>query len=258
LKKYLKENKMIRFVVGFLVIAIFVAGCTSLKKEESLAPFTFKTYKVESAGGCSDSVACATFEVVYPVFPEMNEKVSAELLRLINNQIEGDEGKVLEQKGMDFILSFKKFQTEMPDNELGWSSSTDVSVLVYSDSLISLQVETDAFTGGAHGSHVVRYINIDPATGHPYLLDSFLRPGYAEFLREEGEAEFRNERELEPGVSLEEAGFSFPNNQFSLNENYGFRKEGIVFFYNGYEVAAYADGPTAIVIPYEKLAGWYK
>jgi hypothetical protein len=79
-----------------------------------------------------------------------------------------------------------------------------------------------------------------------------------EFLREAGEEEFRAERELGPEVSLEEAGFSFPDNRFSLNDNYGFSKEGIVFFFNGYEVAAYAEGPTAIVIPYEKLVGWYK
>jgi hypothetical protein len=249
---------MIRFVVGVFVIAIFVAGCTSLKKEEVLAPFKMETVKIESEGGCtSDTIACASFDVVYPSFPEMNEKVKSELQRLINNTVEG-KGNTLEQKGQDFISDFKKFQAEMPDNELGWSSSTDVSVLVYSDSLISLQVESDLFTGGAHGSHLVRYINIDPATGRPFLLDSFLRPGYAEFLREAGEIEFRNEHELNPGVSLEEAGFSFPNNQFSLNENYGFRKEGIVFFYNGYEVAAYAEGPTEIIIPYEKLAGWYK
>jgi hypothetical protein len=250
---------MIRLSVAVLGLAVFIGGCTSLKKEEVPAPFTMETFKVESEGGCaSDSIACASFEVVYPIFPDMNEKIQGDLRNMINRMIEGEEGKTIEQKGQDFISDFKNFQTEMPDNELGWSSSTEVSVLVYSDSLLSLQVESDVFTGGAHGSHLVRFINIDPATGRPYLLDSFLRPGYIEFLGEVGEEEFRKERELDPGVSLEEAGFSFPENQFFLNGNYGFRKEGIVFFYNGYEVASYADGPTEIIIPYERLVGWYK
>jgi hypothetical protein len=250
---------MIRFTVGVFILLVFFPACTSLKKEEALAPFKMETFKVESEGGCSsDTIACASFEVIYPTFPDLNEKVKGELQNSINKMIDGKEGKTIEEKGRDFISDFKKFEAELPDNELGWSSSTNVSVLIYSDSLISLQVDTDVFTGGAHGSHLVRYINIEPQTSRPFLLDSFLKPGYMEFLREAGEEEFRAERELGPEVSLEEAGFSFPDNRFSLNDNYGFSKEGIVFFFNGYEVAAYAEGPTAIVIPYEKLVGWYK
>jgi hypothetical protein len=55
------------------------------------------------------------------------------------------------------------------------------------------------------------------------------------------------------GVSSEELG-----PPFTLNDNYGFRKEGIVFFYNVYEIGSYAEGPTEILIPYERLEGWLK
>ncbi len=246
------------------VLLAIVACCVACSQlpEEKVPAFVMETFSLESNPGCvSDTVACATFNVSYPQFTNIDSAVQQSLMGRITYWLSGGlegEPKSIAVLGNDFIRDFDQFLTDMPGYGLGWTYKANVEVLVASDSLISLQVNVESFTGGAHGSYATNFVNIDPKTGTAYLLDAFLRPGYQPVLKELGERDFRLQRELDEATSLEDAGFNFPENQFGLNDNYGFRKEGIVFFFNSYEIAAYAEGPTEILIPYEALRGWYK
>jgi hypothetical protein len=86
-------------------------------------------------------------------------------------------------------------------------------------------------------------------------LDNFLKPDYNEQLTLLGNRVFRKTRELADTASLSESYFEFPENKFELNKNYGFTKNGIIFYYNNYEIAPYAAGPTELLIPYSDLGG---
>lgn len=248
-------------IISLSCLALFFVGCQQ-PKDENKATFEMQSFALESQPGCvSDTVACATFKVEYPHFIEMDTTVEQAIMERMEFWLSGGidgEAKSISVLGNDFIRDFSQFVTDMPDYGMGWNYNARVSVLLATDSLISLQIDIESFTGGAHGSYTTNYVNVDPVTGTPYLLDSFLRPGYQEVLNQLGERDFRLQRELEERSSLEDAGFNFPENQFQLNDNYGFRKEGIVFFFNSYEIAAYAEGPTEILVPYEELRGWYK
>jgi hypothetical protein len=250
-----------RIIVLFLLVSLLISCSQLAKKEESKPEYEMKSFHAESESCKTDSIACATFDFTYPVFPKLDsnvQKVLADQLNLIVNNREQTKVTSIEEQGNAFIHDFAEMKNDVPDLGLGWYFKSDADVLIAADTLISVQVNVDMFTGGAHGMYNTHFINIDPKTGALYLIDSFLKPGYADYLTELGEEEFRKEQELSDTSSLEEAGFGFSEGKFQLNENYGFRKEGIVFFYNSYEVAAYATGPTEIIIPYEKLRGWFK
>ena len=73
-----------------------------------------------------------------------------------------------------------------------------------------------------------------------------------------GEQIFRQVKEIPDTASLNENYFEFADDTFQLNKNYGFRKEGIVFYYNNYEIAPYAAGPSEVLIPYERIREWLK
>lgn len=241
---------------GLLLIA-----CGKLP-ENRQPVFEMKTFTLESEAGCvSDSVACARFLVEYPVFANVDTLAQASLQRNIDFWISGGvdgETKPMAETASDFMRDFSQFKRDMPDYGMGWTFNARISVLIASDTLISLQVDVDSFTGGAHGSYTTNFINIEPQTGTAYLLDALLKPGYQEVLNKLGEQDFRRQRDLDSAASLEEAGFSFPSDEFQLNDNYGFRKEGIVFFFNSYEIAAYVEGPTEVLIPYEELRDWLR
>ena len=47
----------------------------------------------------------------------------------------------------------------------------------------------------------------------------------------------------------------FFGEDFQLPANMGFSKEGLILLYNNYEIAAYTQGATKIVLPYETVKG---
>lgn len=245
-----------------LIAIVGLSSCSQLaKKEESKIGFEMKSFHAESENCKTDSAACATFDVSYPEFTELDSAVQSIFYQQLTGIVTSDEENAahsLEEEGKNFVEDFAQMKSEMPDLAMAWYFKSTSNALIVSDTLISVQVDVDSFMGGAHGMYNTSFINIDSKNGAPYLIDRFLKPGYQEFLNELGEEEFRKEQDLADTTSLEEAGFSFPENRFQLNENYGFRKEGIVFFYNSYEVGPYSMGSTEIIIPYEKLRGWFK
>ncbi len=84
-------------------------------------------------------------------------------------------------------------------------------------------------------------------------MDNLLKADYQEKLAGLGNKIFRQTRQVPDTASLSDHYFEFPEDKFELNKNYGFKKEGIVFYYNNYEIAPYAAGPTEIVIPYNEI-----
>jgi Protein of unknown function (DUF3298) len=58
--------------------------------------------------------------------------------------------------------------------------------------------------------------------------------------------------------TYKEAGFWFKDNIFTLNNNFAITDQGILFYYNNYEIASYVYGPTKIFIPYDSIENLVK
>lgn len=225
--------------------------------------YEIKNFRLESVEGCtSDTVDCAYFEVNYPQFSGLDTAVMRRLSKQMDAFVsmgnpEAD-GKTMREIGEGFIRDYQDFRNEIPDVSGGWSYTADITVEVLTDSLLSLTVKEEYFTGGAHGGYGTFFINIDPRTGADFTLSNLLRPGYEPTLSTLGEKSFRTVRELPDTASFMENYFEFPDDKFVLNRNYGFTKQGIVFYYNSYEIAPYASGPTEVVVTYDDLREWVK
>lgn len=246
-------------------LLIFSAGCVLLfccQKKEETKPFdiTYELthFRIESEGGCAaDSSACASYEVSYPVFKGLDTAVVQILMRHIDASVAmGNpeaQGEDMQTVGKKFVSDFDDFKKEIPDYGMGWYYEASVEVEVLIDTLLSLSVDEDYFTGGAHGGHGRYFININPRTGAEFTLDNYLKSGESETLRAIGERIFRREHELADTASLSENMFEFPNDRFELTGNFGFTRVGILFYYNSYEIAPYAMGPSEVLIPYDSV-----
>jgi hypothetical protein len=242
--------------VAFVLIASLAAACGTLTEQPDMS-FEMVRILKESQPGCdADTATCARFEVNYPSFIGIDTNVQATINERIVAVLSSgppSSARTLEELGNDFIRDFVEFQKESPALGLGWYFDGNVSVLISSDTLISLQVDNETFTGGAHGSFTTRFVNVDPATGTAYLLGALLAPGYQDELNRLGREDYMRQKMPEAdSATISES------TAFKLNDNYGFRKEGIVFYFNDYELGSYAEGPTEILIPYERLAGWIR
>jgi hypothetical protein len=245
----------------FLSLILYSCGKESEKKER--VSFEIKTFRVESKGGCkSDTLQCAYFEVTYPEFSGLDTAV----VNIIRQKVDAavslgnpeSQGQSMREIGEIFIKDYDDFKSEIPESFGGWHYTANVNVEVLTDTLLSMSVNDEYYTGGAHGGSGVYFINLNPKTGAEFTLDDFLKPDYQDELTSLGNEIFRETRALPDTASLSDNYFEFPENKFELNKNYGFKKEGIVFYYNNYEIAPYAAGPTEVLIPYEELRDWIK
>ena len=57
---------------------------------------------------------------------------------------------------------------------------------------------------------------------------------------------------------MDKTKFSFAQNTFKLNNNFGLDSAELVFVYNPYEIAAYSEGATELRFSYDELAGLLK
>jgi hypothetical protein len=252
-----------------LVVTTFLFSCGKKTDEKnSLNPVSYvmKDFKLESAGGCvSDTIPCASYEVNYPEFSGLDSVVTKKIAHKIDSVVTEGYSEGLPQTFREtapvFIQQYEDYKTEAGESESpgqGWSFHAGIKVEVLSDTLISLSVIRDDYAGGAHPNSSTVYLNIDPQNGRDVTLVNIFKPGFQDVLAKLGEKAFRKAHELSDTASLQGNDFEFENNQFQLTKNYGFTKAGVVFYYNSYEVAPYAMGPTEILIPYEEMKDWLK
>lgn len=248
--------KKILCVVALATVLVSCDKKAAEKKPE--VAYEMKRFRVESANGCaSDTLQCASYEVNYPEFSGLDSAVAKKIRNELDATVSMGNpeavGKSMKQIGEEFVRDYEDFKKEMPEASGGWYYHADVSVDLATDTLISLTVTEDYYTGGAHGGSGTYFINFNPVTGAEFTLDNLLKTGYLEPLTKVGEEIFRKTREIPDTSSLNENYFEFPDDKFQLNQNYGFNKEGVVFYYNNYEIAPYAAGPTEVLIPYERI-----
>jgi hypothetical protein len=154
-----------------------------------------------------------------------------------------------------FLEAFREFAADFPDSPGGWFLERTVEVEAASPDLLALGMEELTYTGGAHPNSRKRYRTLDPETGAVLSLSDLLQPGFEERLRSAGERAFRAVRGLGPEVDLAEAGFfQASGGRFELNDNFAPLGDGLAFHFDPYEIAAYAAGPTDLIIPWSEIS----
>lgn len=248
------------------MLFVLITACstkTEKKEDAVVVSYEMKTFRLESKGGCSaDSSTCAYFEIKYPVFTGLlkaaQDSLNSEIAKSVSTGNPEMDTLSFEKDGRAFIDEFEAFVAESPDPTMGWSFDATVDVSINSDSLLSLVATNESFAGGAHGSYGTYFINLDPKTGKRIALSDLLKPGYEAALTKAGEEEFRSSLNMVDSAVYSDEGYEFADDVFTLNDNYGFTKEGIRFVFNIYEVAPYVLGAQDFVIPYEKIRDWLK
>lgn len=207
----------------------------------------------------ADDALCASVKFTYPEIssetkPELAIKMNALIKQQLLDTIEGAPNQTAENKSFEtFADSFIQDFRQDSNNFTSWELERNVQVIYNTNALLTLLFEEFGSTGGAHPFNGSRFIVLNLTDGNQVTLDDLMNPGYEAALNVEGEKAFREARQLAEHSSLEEDGFTFVNNAFVLNDNYGVNKEGLSFIFNSYEVAPYVMGPSEFTIPYEDI-----
>lgn len=243
-----------------------VAGAPQAPAQEA-APrparrLAWETRTLERAtAGCDEEGPCATVSLEHPeVTAAPGEGTVEALNRFIRDFVlapaVGEEAAATPEALAEEVLrEAERFHQEIPDAPGGWSLERTVKIVHQTPRVVSLEAAEYVFLGGAHPNSTVIYASFDPATGRRIALADLFLPTAGERLREVAERRFREAREIPPDRDLAEEGFEFEGGSFELNDNFAVLEDGVVFYYNSYEIAAYVFGPTEVKLTWEDLAG---
>jgi hypothetical protein len=155
-----------------------------------------------------------------------------------------------------FEHNYKDFKKQFPEAPGCWFVELKGDTIMTTGKVLVYQLDHFANTGGAH-PNTFRSLHIfDATTGQE--KDSKLFVADSTALTKKVEAAFRKVEKLDDSVNLEENGYFLSDHKFFIPANYTFTKDGVLFFYNPYEIAPYARGPIEFTIPYNELEGIVK
>ncbi len=254
---------------GILIVGI-LAGCNPVAEQniatESAGNDVFiellhdyKTFQ-RTHGDCdSDTTSsCTSITLTYPHFsgtlnPAAESAVNAAVLETLVDNILYDSITFTsyEDFASTFIREYEEVKSEF-DQAFGWQYDGDVTVLRNDSILLSLSFDTYLYTGGAHGNSTVTYLNLNPDTGEKYTLQDFFREPFEKVLNNQVRKAFMRQKGLDSSEKLADHGFWFEDDNY-YTENLTLLKDSVLLYYNQYEVAPYAYGPTRITVPLDSL-----
>lgn len=254
---------------GLLLLSVIVA-CNPVAEQKAVTDpdksdvyiellHTYKTFQRTSGDCDSDTTSsCTSITLTYPHFsgtlnPTAETAVNAAILEFMVGNILYDSSSYAsyEDFASAFINEYEEVKSEF-DEAFGWQYDGDVAVLRNDPHLLAIRFDTYLYTGGAHGQSAIRYLNLDPETGNPITIQDFFRDSFEKSLNEIVRNAFMRQKGLESAEELEEHGFWFEDENY-FTDNITLLKDSLLLYFNQYEVAPYAYGPTRVTIPIDSI-----
>jgi Protein of unknown function (DUF3298)/Deacetylase PdaC len=159
-----------------------------------------------------------------------------------------------------FFTSYKtELKDENPDSissaMLNYAQSTSMEVVSNADGLLSLGFKNYMYAGGAHGNHNTKLVTYDIKNKKVLTLDDVFKPNYKTVLNAAVMRVARRYFGVKPNQSLEGSALV---TTVEANNNYAINRKGILFNYEPYEIASYAQGEIQLFIPFEEMKGILK
>lgn len=110
------------------------------------------------------------------------------------------------------------------------------------------------FVGGAHGNEQISAISIDRASGKPLMESDLFVEGYEAVLARLILTRLMAQHEVGSPQELSEYGYFDPS-EIMPNNNFYLTDTELVYIFNPYDIAPYANGRIEVRIPFDLLGG---
>ncbi|MGB7786238.1 MAG: DUF3298 domain-containing protein [Salinimicrobium sp.] len=242
------------------LLLLLVTSCAEEKEKKDL-PLRFEKESIIKRTGQNCDTAeydCTiiSLEVVKAKGAEVSKDINAKLEEHVIQLISTEEDPAvtsLEQLSENFISDYNE-AAESFSEEPPWEAYLNENVYFKSDSLVSIGITAEIFSGGAHGYKTLTFLNFNPKTGDRYSAEELFKPEFSSFVEEK----FRSKYEIPSEENINSSGFWFENDEFRLPENIGFEEDKLILVYNSYEIAPYAFGDVYMEIPLEEVRPFLK
>lgn len=144
-----------------------------------------------------------------------------------------------ESLSLDGLKNLNMSPLSLTSRDENYSSTLTV---IYNKKNIAVTEEfTYLYSGGAHGNYGVSYKTYDTLSNKLITFSDFF------------DEDVYSSLEKLVKKDLNARSINLFGNDIYVTENIYFTEKGVMFVYNPYEIASYADGIITVFIPYEKI-----
>lgn len=191
------------------------------------------------------------------VAENINNSISEEIISMLLFEEKEDIEIATIDRAIESFNNGYTEMTELYDDEgESWEAKINGKVTYEDKNILTIELDSYLFTGGAHGYTSGRFLNFDKKKGVELEVWQLFRD--KDDFRKFAETKFREQENIPKEKPINYTGFMFEQDSFYLPENIGLTKKGIQLLYNQYEVASFADGPIELVLPYDEAAKYLK
>ncbi len=137
-----------------------------------------------------------------------------------------------------------------------WEMLKYMHILNNQDYLLTFYIISYGFSGGAHGMETQDFYSVDLRSGRLLMLRDIIRAGSEDGLSQLLTQKLRKQANLKDGQKLSEAGYFVE--EVKPNANFYLTADGLVFFYNHYDIAPHSFGATNLFLTFDELRGLLK
>ncbi|GAB3817572.1 DUF3298 and DUF4163 domain-containing protein [Pontibacter rugosus] len=265
-------------ILAFALPILYLSACNQTEQklpdqenttvENNLVKFEGHTLERASANCNTDSATCATVSIRYPeavagpaaVQQSINSFIQQRLKQIMldfnPDAAATNKGDAANQLADFFLKQHQQYTEEVIPNSgipaatAEWELKVDAAPLYVADSVSSIYMEVYHYAGGAHGNYYRTLQSFD-AKGNLLRLKELVNDTVA--LRKLTEAKFRQVKEGIGTKPLSEAGLFIEGNTLPFPQNAAITSEGLLLYYNPYEIGPWAFGDTEIILPYQQV-----
>jgi len=228
-------------VIALLALAVFAAlpavaqdDALQTACEEIWGDWNAETQRCESE-------VTYTIGIQYPIEFAAYDFMMEPVVALINNQRDG-------------ILGLRPFLDTPLDPAPGYSVNLNYESHAHSDNIVSLVYTVAYYTGGAHPNANYETFTFDLEAGRRLTFDDLFPPAnqpldvispIAQAQLTEQQGEYADAEWIALGAGPDPVNF----------EDFALTEDSVIFYFEPYQVAAYAYGPSQVEIPLADLAG---
>lgn len=250
----------VTWLLAIAVLVVLVPGLDAGPARAKSAQLRFEPSRIRRADAACDlgpAASCAHVDLE-GLRVAGAPAAAAALQRELDRALSGEEGAGQSpQRAADaFVEEFDASRGRATARSRPWFLERTVRVLSRWQRLISLEIRTRRYTGGAHPSADMRFLNLDPQTGAAVGLDDLLVPAGIARLRGIVARALRD-RAARFAVTSGARG-TLGETPLRLPESVGVAVDGLVLAYDAYEVGPYAGGPAIFHVRFAELRSFLR
>lgn len=189
--------------------------------------------------------------------PWINQFLDQQILKLSNVQLSEKTNKLTTlQANVDRFVAAAKADSAARQTPVPYSMQVSPKFLGEVGDVARFKISAAFYTGGAHGSALDNYYNLDMQRKKQLVLADILMPQQQQALYDLVHQQYVQwVKRTAAGTDMVQYEKDWP---FKLTQNFSLGDEGLLLAYGQYEIGPYVVGMPEFIIPYAQLSGILK